>query len=92
MPGAEIVGIGAVTAGFGALVWKMWQDHTKLSTKMTEALERNARSHQQLSDTLKGVRKSVEVNTEVTKAAKQSTDSFSTLLLAIIKDNNGKSN
>jgi hypothetical protein len=81
--GYEFIGIGALTVLLG-FIWKIWQDHSKLSTRMTEVLERHAASEERLSSVLDGLKENVRENTTVTRETK---DVFSAILVRLIQDN-----
>lgn len=81
----EIIGIGTVAAGFGVLVWRMWQAHTDLTKRVIDVVEKNAQSDEKLSSALKAVDRSVQENTSVTKATK---DGFNSLLVELLRRDN----
>jgi len=71
----ETVGIGAIALALIGLVWKIWKEHSRLTDKVADVLEKNAVSHEHLNQ-------SVKENTQVTK---QTRDTFSKLITQILK-------
>ena len=84
----EIIGIGAVALGFGTLFWKLWQSHQKITERVIDIADRNTKSHEKLYNVIDGLDTSIKSNTNETKASKQATDKFTTLLVQILQNQN----
>jgi hypothetical protein len=79
----EIIAIvGTVMTGFFGFLWKIWRDHSKLTSRVIDVVEKNAVSNKQLSGTIVDLEKSVVENTQITRATRES---FTELLVALIK-------
>lgn len=89
MGGVEVIGIGAVAAGFGTLVWKMWDSHTKITSTVTTALVDNTKSNLELREAIRAQSAILVTNTEAVKTAvqesKETRDQFSRTLLEVLK-------
>lgn len=85
----EVVGIGALAMGFGILFWRIFQLTAKMNSKLVEVVEKNATSHQNLSNAIDGLDESVKKNTEVTSKTAESLDrqrdSISNLLVEMVR-------
>jgi hypothetical protein len=79
----EIIAIvGTVITGFFGFLLKIWRDHSKLTNRVIDVVEKNAISNKQLSGTIVDLEKSVVENTQITRATRES---FTELLVALIK-------
>jgi len=74
----EITGIAGVAAGFGVLLWRMWQSHTELSKMVIGVVEKDAQSKAELKAVIKN-------NNQVTKETR---DVLSNVLLELVKKQN----
>ena len=50
MDATVITAIGGIAIGLGGLVFKMWQDHTRLAEKVVDVVERNAIANTKLAE------------------------------------------
>lgn len=79
--------------GFTAFVLKIWKEHTKQTTDLTEKMiqvvAQNAAGYEKLSSAINEVKLVTKENTEVTRnaaeATRQTKDNFSQMLIEVLR-------
>lgn len=86
---AIITAITALLIGVGGFVIKMWKDHTKISERALDVIEKNATASEKLAGSIGMLNLNVEKNTQVTAASgevtRQTKDTISQLMLELVK-------
>jgi hypothetical protein len=87
---AIIGAISALLLGVFGFVIKMWKDHTELSRRVLEVVERNATANEKLTSTVMSLKESTDKNTQATQqvaeATRQTRDTLSQLMIEVVKN------